>query len=799
LSESKEYQRLLCVCGKALRIPAEAMSKRSKAGKCPACNARFECRDGEWFCSSESPTESVTSEQSNLPSNPTTSEGDGEQPALTNATDGNSSVESQIADVSHNADVQRDEQSSQVDQGNIYTGFSCYIDASNLHRSSEEPDHELEGSHDLIRESIITNLRLDEVSPDNVAYAIAVACHPWIEGENRSNVLSAIASELRVECNVKHSNNLEIATDRLLRFSEALEFENLPELARWYSSAASNIESFVAEETEKVLRKGKPMFEIPLLEAPFGISNSLPYGQIADGPNTIFKDFQCLRKVVFSLMSAVAQKGNRDIGLACGNGRINVTIDQLAEHLGVKLPEKDFDSYLSSLNSRELDILENRAFRLGSAETLVDVALRWRITRERVRQIETRVTNRLLEKFGDTFVALGEHSFSPFKNVIFRKDDILLIARRFSEISRYGEVLSRFMVHVFGPWKMYGSWLCHEDNQHLISELDAQLKAIADKHGLLQAEQVARHCEDLFLSDGDRDLFLQQELGFGLFFGRWTTKKTMKCKVAAALQDIGEPSTKEVLAEKLQHSPQSVGSIMGAMDGVVRADRYRWGFEEWIDDPYDGIVGEIEQRIEEYNGSVPEYILLREIPSKFDVAEGSVRAYLASSAYVVENGMVRRAALDEYVPNHPGECKESLRVSDRWAQRCIVHERHFNGYSLGVSFDIAYANGLRPGDDLLVPIDGCDYQASLIWRSHNLNHLVDVGRISNYLQSEGYKAGDAILIIPSRDAVIVTRERELSGSFHNTDLIHSPDTKVSNSDVGAEQVSDPLFDLLGED
>jgi hypothetical protein len=104
------------------------------------------------------------------------------------------------------------------------------------------------------------------------------------------------------------------------------------------------------------------------------------------------------------------------------------------------------------------------------------------------------------------------------------------------------------------------------------------------------------------------------------------------------------PATKEEVADLAHITPDQAGGTLQALEGVVRADRYRWGFSEWIDDEYDGIAGEIIQRIDAYGGMVRANLLLSEIPELFGVSEGSVRAYLASDAFVVEDGLALKQA-----------------------------------------------------------------------------------------------------------------------------------------------------------
>lgn len=693
-------------------------------------------------------------------------------------------------------------------QARLDTQASCHSAAStrsckciNQCEWSLGADRNQQGSrlqcvHGQIRSSIAQVLKLEERFGIRIASAITLACHPWPDIPIGEQTRQAIAVELLPGFNVNHPNPLEVATDRLLRIAESLHFTQAPDLALQFAEAAQRLiqEAIGAPQAdERVAMFG--VISSPwggqLVEAGFNGSVACGLGPVNEAENSSSK----WKSIIASLLGGAYEQGSRDVGVICRSAAVNVTVDEVAAHLGVEVPETTFDRFLSGLSSRKIDILKSRRYKLRNPDTLIEVASRWGITRERVRQIESRISARLHLLFAETFTKIGRQAILPFTIRLAKASDLNGVALEGSRKSRFREILAGFLLECFGPWESRGKWIIHKSLSPVIDVVIERLTEGADSYGFLNSETLTRECEPFFFDADERNEFLTEVVGFGMFFGHWTVKSTHRCQLLSALKTIGRPATKDELAELMDIPSQRVGSMLGSLDCVVRADRFRWGFPEWVDDVYDGIVGEIEQRIDAYHNSVPMHVLLSEIPSQFDVTEGSVKAYLASPAFIVENGMVRRARLDEYVPNHPAECREAVRLGNRWAHRCVVHERHFHGYSLGVHFDIAYANGLRPGDDLLVPLEGCNYQVSLIWRSHNLNRLVDVGRISNYLKAEGYKAGDVALIIPGRESAVVMRNSPSCESSAKD----STEGRAIEGDLTSDRVSDPLLDLLGDD
>ncbi|MDB4460850.1 hypothetical protein N9047_01510, partial [bacterium] len=178
------------------------------------------------------------------------------------------------------------------------------------------------------------------------------------------------------------------------------------------------------------------------------------------------------------------------------------------------------------------------------------------------------------------------------------------------------------------------------------------------------------------------------------------------------------------------------------------------------------------QRIEEEGGEVSMFRLVTELPEMFGVSEASVRAYISSNAFEVENGYVRQADTSKFSPKDPRSIRGAFESNGRWSQMIKLNDNHFNGYSLGVTFDLAFANGIRPNDELAVPILGGDDQGTIIWRPTSLNRLVDVGRISKSLRTLGFRPGDYTLIEITRESIYLgspSQEQMLSETYPDDD------------------------------
>ena len=85
------------------------------------------------------------------------------------------------------------------------------------------------------------------------------------------------------------------------------------------------------------------------------------------------------------------------------------------------------------------------------------------------------------------------------------------------------------------------------------------------------------------------------------------------------------------------------------------------------------------------------------------------------------------------------------------------------GYSFQLSSHVAWANGVRPADSLLVPVNGSlSHAASVIWRTTSVAGNVEVGRLREWLAERRIGPGAELLVCPAPDTVtILVGENEI--------------------------------------
>ena len=230
----------------------------------------------------------------------------------------------------------------------------------------------------------------------------------------------------------------------------------------------------------------------------------------------------------------------------------------------------------------------------------------------------------------------------------------------------------------------------------------------------------------------------------------------LHAKAERVLHLVGKPMTPAEMIEKIGSG--SEGSIKNNQGtSLVRIDKqFRLALPEWGYEEYEGITTEIIQRIERGGGIASRAAMLDEFTRSFGVSVSSIVAYLKLPIFDVDDDAVRLADAPGFIPRPPSTTNDAIHVPEGWGERHQVTERTMKGYSFHIDPHIAWANGIRPNDDLLVAVNNSpSYAASVIWRGTNLSGKVDVGRLRQWLADHEVGPGAKILVCPTPDGVTV--------------------------------------------
>jgi hypothetical protein len=641
----------------------------------------------------------------------------------------------------------------------------------------------VETSHARIRANFAVSIRERHPGLADLANELALSIHPWPDCELTDDAQLDVINELSPSANARHPDVREVLADRLLRIAEVLRHHDPDQCFNIeYEAAAYRLAEAVPAyghigDADLECASADPIWlhPVPSARQPYCIDEHLK--QVAQQNNSFD------HATVTAIVAAVCYSGSHDLGVNLGQEKTSTSVALVIEAAGFPRVLLGFDQWLDSTDIRTREILLHRVFSLSEPWKLKDLGRGLDLTRERVRQLQIKS----LEAFES---ALGK-SLRAAATVLEPMANVVLPSRRFVEMTRllavsvnYRDAAAAAIAWAAGPWLREGDWIYHESLAGRLDEAKAAIRESADEYGLL-AEEAPALLDGLFTANRDQLAFFRSSLGLVNMSSYWSIRDSQRTRIAASLKRIGRPATKAEIAEEAGIKEEvRVGSTISALSGIVRADKDRWAFAEWVDDVYDGIAGEINQRIDANFGSVAVATLLDELPRRFGVSESSVQTYLQTPAFEVAEGFARRAEPGSFVASPPSKWIDAFQYKGLWGQRLRIEQRHLEGYSLKVRFDIAYANGLRPNDDLIVPLAGGGSRLSVIWRAHDATWGIDVGRISGALLSRELRPGDQLLVCPARDKVVLERWADIPAQ--------------DDHDAGELEFRhrDPLLDLL---
>ena len=178
---------------------------------------------------------------------------------------------------------------------------------------------------------------------------------------------------------------------------------------------------------------------------------------------------------------------------------------------------------------------------------------------------------------------------------------------------------------------------------------------------------------------------------------------------------------------------------------------------------YEGIPAEIIQRIDEDGGATTLARLLDELPRLFGVSESSVRTYVNTAQFVVQDGYVSVADESSIILRDLNDVIDGRDASGAPYWTFVVEDRYFDGYSL-VNFppELARELGCEPNGDTRARVaqpPGCD-ELSVIWRLSSATGA-SLGYLAEPLRRLAASGGDRIrVVIKGSEVVELHRDSE---------------------------------------
>lgn len=394
-------------------------------------------------------------------------------------------------------------------------------------------------------------------------------------------------------------------------------------------------------------------------------------------------------------------------------------------------------------DERDRDIFRDRL--LGTA-TLDEIGQRHEVTRERIRQLEKQLKQRLSESAendtGATItmaIAALPVRFGPLRQRA-------AILRDLPALGAEGPVPGKSMLQSLAllstEWELTDRWL---QPAGFDEALTAGLSELADDYGVVELAALA----DLFDVDGaELTERLREETSIALTVdGRhvFTKIRSYGDRAAAALSLAGEAATADEILEAIGGG--NIRSLTNALNNdeqITRTGREQFALAEWGREEYTTLVEWIGKRVDEA-GAVAVDELVAEATANLGVRENSVRYYASIVDFETEDGIVTRVEKIEEDWADPAESPDLYVTEDGWRLLTTVNFDHLRGSGFGVPRGVATILELPVLQKRLLDSPLGEQFVG------NTRTGMSVGTIRRFLQELGSEEGDRVWVTFDRD------------------------------------------------
>ncbi|WP_420444518.1 sigma factor-like helix-turn-helix DNA-binding protein [Candidatus Poriferisodalis sp.] len=298
--------------------------------------------------------------------------------------------------------------------------------------------------------------------------------------------------------------------------------------------------------------------------------------------------------------------------------------------------------WAEGLDDRERSIFADRIAQPRRPRTLQHLADELTISRERVRQIETRVVARL-GLFVDSTAG------SPIRWRATTLRDRLSVTAPRGHVNPmldppadcYDDYQS-LLLELAGPYDESDGWLVLRSARS--NDPTDAIRNMTDEFGRIDVAKASAALAGWGLDSGLHDDWIARDRKLRLVNGqvvRWDGP--IADKLAFGLADLAEPATAEKLLAHIGES-RAITSAKNAMaedERFVRANRTEWALASWGLPEYSGIASTIGQILERSDSPMLVDELIDRLSRDFGIAEGSARSYCDAAMFVLEDGWIR--------------------------------------------------------------------------------------------------------------------------------------------------------------
>jgi RNA polymerase sigma factor (sigma-70 family) len=373
--------------------------------------------------------------------------------------------------------------------------------------------------------------------------------------------------------------------------------------------------------------------------------------------------------------------------------------------LGERQAESDVAELLqrlvSTLDDHAQQILARRFF-ANRSDTLDEIGQDLGVTRERVRQIESRARADVVQALDSAPLGAVSATVREVVGIVFPLADLIrLIPALARPVPAAGQPAWRVLDRLDDAYEIKDGWCAAPTIVSAQTETLTRLQEHANRHGVasisdlpslnpnLPAESALASMKDWlrycgFSVDGEYVFTRLQSVGD---------------RAAGILSVTGSPMSSQDILDRLgiERSLTSLRNAMGADDRFERVDRDKWALAEWGLESYSGIRALVREEVARGGGQIPMDTLIERIAGRYSVSANSVIAYASAPPFEAKGGIVRFAVGDRDTRKGPERTRRLYRRADAWLYRIMVTNEHLRGSGSPAPMALAAILGLQHG------------------------------------------------------------------------------------------------------
>ena len=366
-------------------------------------------------------------------------------------------------------------------------------------------------------------------------------------------------------------------------------------------------------------------------------------------------------------------------------------------------PQNELQELAATLNDKQLAIVRRRML-AATPETLASIAADLGVSRERVRQIESAVVERMQAAFsfgtavGDLLASLRVEiqPVSSLDRLIGRHPEIA------DEIPAFGVPLWLVLDRLDDYFEVTDGWAATPTAIVAREKTTALLEDIASEEGAVTLD-VAQSLTGL---PHDELRAWLTWCGLPVVADSVLTRTASACDHAAGILAVaGEPlDVTEIQAHMIpRRGTGTLTNALGADERFVRTNRTTWALANWQVDAYTSIRQMVGDAVDRAGGAVSLDALVNDLTSRFDVAASSVNAYASAGEFEIHDGIVRRRVSVATPRRAPGDTRRLHRHAAEWRYRVRVNTDHLRGSGFALPAGVAAVVSCRPGEIVELP------------------------------------------------------------------------------------------------